>query len=296
MLGLAARPLRLLLRAFAAAKPLLPDLHGSAFPVKDLARPLQELLPVREEFLCNVAGAHKRKKRVGRGRASGHGKTSCRGHKGQGQRSQTKGPRFEGGQTPLQRRLPQWGKPKSTEVLFNYLNLSKLVYYLQRGWLNSSPEQYITIADLVRVGAVGKCRCGIKLLAGGKDVLAGWKQPIFVEVSAVSKQAVEAIRALGGAVRVKYRTPLKLREFLCPEKFPLKLEDPLPAFKTVLHLEKMRQLGCEVEYRRPKWVEEEMADDPDYFTRQEKVDLPAFAKQHKQLTKPVIPRQYTFVK
>lgn len=295
MLRRSARALAPLLRAFSAVARL-PDPHGSRFAVKNLARPMQLLLPVREEFLCNVAGAHKQRKRVGRGRASGHGKTSCRGHKGQGQRGQTKGVRFEGGQTPLQRRLPQWGKPRSTEVIYEYLNLSKLLYYLRRGWLSSAPDRYITIRDLVRVGAVGECKCGVKLLAGGSAELAGWTQPIFIEVSAATRQAVELLRAGGGALRVKYRTPLKMREFLLPEKFPLRLEDPLPAFKTVLQLEKMRQLGCEVEYRRPRWVEEELAGDPGYFERREKADLPAFAKQHQQRTKPVIPRQYTFTK
>jgi len=57
-----------------------------------------------------AAGSNKKRKRVGRGDGSGHGKTSCRGHKGQGSRSggNTK-PGFEGGQMPLQRRLPKRG-------------------------------------------------------------------------------------------------------------------------------------------------------------------------------------------
>ena len=55
-------------------------------------------------------GSRKRSKRIGRGPGSGHGKTSCKGHKGQKARSGgTKGPGFEGGQMPLQRRLPKRG-------------------------------------------------------------------------------------------------------------------------------------------------------------------------------------------
>jgi len=62
------------------------------------------------EDLRPAAGSNKKRKRVGRGDGSGHGKTSCRGHKGQGSRSggNTK-PGFEGGQMPLQRRLPKRG-------------------------------------------------------------------------------------------------------------------------------------------------------------------------------------------
>lgn len=73
-------------------------------------------------------GSIKKKKRVGRGTSSGHGKTCCRGHKGQKSRSGgTKGKRFEGGQTPLYRRLPKRGfKNYPFKKEFNIYNLDEL--------------------------------------------------------------------------------------------------------------------------------------------------------------------------
>src|SRR5499426_1442974 len=74
-----------------------------------------------------AAGSTKKRKRVGRGDGSGHGKTSCRGHKGQGARSGggTK-PGFEGGQMPLQRRLPKRGFHNVFRREFSIVNLSRI--------------------------------------------------------------------------------------------------------------------------------------------------------------------------
>src|SRR6266849_10470437 len=72
-------------------------------------------------------GANKKKKRVGRGPGSGHGKTSCRGHKGQKSRSGYSGrPGFEGGQMPLQRRLPKRGFTNIFKKHWIEVNLSDL--------------------------------------------------------------------------------------------------------------------------------------------------------------------------
>src|ERR1044071_2187149 len=72
-------------------------------------------------------GSNKKRKRVGRGDGSGHGKTSCRGHKGQGARSggNTK-PGFEGGQMPLQRRVPKRGFRSPFKVEKTVINLDQL--------------------------------------------------------------------------------------------------------------------------------------------------------------------------
>ncbi|MDD4179085.1 MAG: 50S ribosomal protein L15 [Candidatus Margulisbacteria bacterium] len=78
--------------------------------------------------LSPAAGSKKKRKRVARGTSSGHGKTACRGHKGQTSRSGgTKGSRFEGGQTPLYRRLPKRGfKNYPFRTRYQVYNLSNL--------------------------------------------------------------------------------------------------------------------------------------------------------------------------
>jgi len=104
---------------------------------------LSELKPAK--------GSNKKMKRVGRGTSSGHGKTCCRGHKGQTSRSGgTKGIRFEGGQTPLYRRLPKRGfknYPFRTEYsIFNLSQLDKikgvkgLIKVLGMGEVKGQPE------------------------------------------------------------------------------------------------------------------------------------------------------------
>ena len=80
------------------------------------------------EDLKPAAGRRKKSKRVGRGIGSGHGKTSCKGHKGQKARSGgTKGPGFEGGQMPLQRRLPKRGFKNHFQLEYAIINLKDLV-------------------------------------------------------------------------------------------------------------------------------------------------------------------------
>jgi large subunit ribosomal protein L15 len=77
--------------------------------------------------LRSPSGSRRNIKRVGRGEGSGHGKTSCRGHKGQLARSGGgKGPGFEGGQTPLQRRLPKRGFVNPTRVEYQIVNVGAL--------------------------------------------------------------------------------------------------------------------------------------------------------------------------
>src|SRR5512139_2472895 len=82
---------------------------------------------MRLDDLRPAAGSNKKRKRVGRGDGSGHGKTSGRGHKGQGARSggNTK-PGFEGGQMPLQRRLPKRGFRNPFKVEVAVVNLTQL--------------------------------------------------------------------------------------------------------------------------------------------------------------------------
>ena len=127
--------------------------------------------------------------RVGRGMASGNGKTSGRGHKGQKARSGGGVRRgFEGGQTPLYRRLPKRGftniyRKNYTEVTFTMLNKSKATD--------------VTAESLLEEGIIGKINDGIVILATGK-----LDKKLNVKAKRFTTKAKEQIEALGGKAEV----------------------------------------------------------------------------------------------
>ncbi len=135
-------------------------------------------------------GSRKGKKRIGRGTGSGMGKTSCRGHKGQRARAGGKGSRgFEGGQMPLQRRLPKFGFTNIFAKRFAVVNLRDLERF-EAG----------TVVDpelLVKSGLVAKAYDGIKLLGHGELT-----HPLTVKVHRTSNSAKEKIEAMGGKIEV----------------------------------------------------------------------------------------------
>jgi len=137
-----------------------------------------------------VAGTNKKRKRVGRGDGSGHGKTSCRGHKGQGARSggNTK-PGFEGGQMPLQRRLPKRGFHNPFRVEMAVVNLTQLEAFPSGGEV--TPEA-LRAQGLVR----GKDR-RIKILGDGS-----LSKPLTIKAHGFSAKAKEKIEASGGKVEL----------------------------------------------------------------------------------------------
>src|SRR5512134_2389577 len=99
------------------------------------------------DILSNLkyaGGSVKKRKRIGRGPGSGHGKTSTRGHKGAGSRSGNKWHAwFEGGQMPLQRRLPKFGFTNPSRIEFQVLNLGRLQGFIDKGKLgvgNLNPQ------------------------------------------------------------------------------------------------------------------------------------------------------------
>lgn len=258
-----------------------------------LKNPLTEYIELKENSLCDVSGARKARKRVGRGSGSGLGKTSGWGHKGQGQRGTKKKAGFEGGQTPLYRRLPKLGLSRQNKHQFDYLNADKLAYYIQRDILKFDENDMITIKKLMQVGAVSNVKFGVKLLSRGLVKLMALDRPIFIELSEIAKPVLDAILSKGGKVRIVYRTPLKLREHLYPEKFSFKLDEPLPDKKDVLNLEKFRDMGCEVVYRMPNWVKEEREKIDGLFVKPVKPDYESITEKRARV-KPVLPKQYTF--
>ncbi len=139
-------------------------------------------------------GAHYRAKRRGRGIGSGKGKTSARGGKGQTARTGVALNGFEGGQTPLHRRLPKRGFNNSDfQKDFSIVNLGRLQLALDAGRLKG--EAPVNGEALVAAGVLRRVRDGVRLLAKGE-----LKTPLTIEVAGASKAAIEAVEKLGGKV------------------------------------------------------------------------------------------------
>jgi len=145
---------------------------------------------VKIHDLSPVEGSRKKKKRIGRGPGSGHGKTSCRGHKGQKARSGGGvRPGFEGGQMPLQRRLPKRGFTNIFRTEYNIINIKDLDCF--------EPNSRVDADALKESGLVNKVKDGIKILGDG-DI----SHPLTVSVHRASKTAKEKIEAAGGKVEI----------------------------------------------------------------------------------------------
>ncbi|MGB2768169.1 MAG: 50S ribosomal protein L15, partial [Candidatus Zixiibacteriota bacterium] len=141
-------------------------------------------------------GSGKKRKRVGRGPGSGHGKTSTRGHKGQLSRSGSKRRSwFEGGQMPLQRRVPKRGFTNVFRKEFQIVNLSALSRAL--GKSEVSAENLLSPQRLEEMGLIKKADLPVKILGDGE-----MKGAALVQASAFSKKAKEKIEAAGGKIEV----------------------------------------------------------------------------------------------
>ncbi len=139
--------------------------------------------------LAPAPGSRKKRKRVGRGPGSGHGKTSCRGHKGQNSRSGGGvKPGFEGGQMPLQRRLPKRGFTNIFQKTISIVNV---------GSLEKLTESEITPEVLIKEGLVRKIQDGIKILGNGELTKA-----VTVKAHAFSASAKEKIEKAKGTAEV----------------------------------------------------------------------------------------------
>ena len=140
--------------------------------------------------LTPAKGATHKKKRVGRGPGSGHGKTACRGNKGQRSRSgHSMQPGFEGGQMPLHRRLPKRGFTNIFRREYAVINLDQLNIF--KAGTTVTPE------ELVRRGLVKRSVNGIKILAEGELKIA-----LIVRAHKFSSNAAKKIQSAGGTVEV----------------------------------------------------------------------------------------------
>jgi large subunit ribosomal protein L15 len=140
--------------------------------------------------LSPAKGARRNRKRVGRGPGSGNGKTAGRGHKGRGARSGgNTPPGYEGGQMPLQRRLPKRGFRSPFRVEYSVVNLEQI-----EGSFDA--QAVVDVDALVGKGLV-RARRPVKVLGDGKLT-----KPFTVRAHAFSASARERIAAAGGQVEV----------------------------------------------------------------------------------------------
>jgi large subunit ribosomal protein L15 len=147
--------------------------------------------PLKLHELHPAEGSRSKPVRKGRGTGSGLGKTAGRGHKGQKARAGGgKGPYFEGGQTPLQRRMPKRGFTNIFKKEYVEINLAQLEKRFEQGAV-------ITPETLVESGLVKNVRDGIRVLGNGDLTKA-----LTVKAQGFSKSAVDKITAAGGQVEV----------------------------------------------------------------------------------------------
>jgi large subunit ribosomal protein L15 len=170
--------------------------HSSCFergddPAVFFASAGEKVKDMRLDDLHPAKGAIKKPKRVGRGPGSGHGKTSCRGHKGQKSGtgfSKMRG--FEGGQMPLHRRIPKRGFTNIFRTEYSIVNVQDLERCFK-------PNEEVNPEALLKVRAVRKIKAGVKVLGKGEI-----SKPLVVAAHEFSESAKKKIEAAGGQTKV----------------------------------------------------------------------------------------------
>ncbi len=133
-------------------------------------------------------GSTKNRKRIGRGTGSGHGKTATKGHKGQKARSGGSiKAGFEGGQMPLQRRLPKRGFTPLDKVVFSLVNINQLDVY--------ESGEAVDALSLVSKGLIKSTRYAVKILGNGEI-----SKSLKVTANKFSQTAKDKILAVGGSI------------------------------------------------------------------------------------------------
>ena len=141
--------------------------------------------------LSPAAGSTKARKRIGRGAGSGQGKTAGKGHKGQKARAgRGMRPGFEGGQMPLQRRLPKRGFNNIFRIEMAIVNVAALDKAFEAG-------EVVTVDALIEKGLVKKVLGGVKVLGNGE-----LSKALTVQANAFSESAKQKIEAAGGKAEV----------------------------------------------------------------------------------------------
>jgi len=145
---------------------------------------------MRLEDLKPAKGATKKAKRVGRGVGSGSGKTAAKGHKGQKARSGgVKGPGFEGGQMPLQRRIPKRGFTNIFRKEYAIVNI--------RDFAKISGSDLVTPETLLQNGLIKDMKARVKVLGMGELNIK-----LTIRAHKFSKSAIDKIQSAGGKAEV----------------------------------------------------------------------------------------------
>jgi len=160
---------------------------------------------MRLNELSDNPGAHRPRKRLGRGIGSGLGKTSGKGQKGQKSRSGVSLLGFEGGQMPLFRRLPKRGFTNIFRKEFQVINLGGLQKAVDDGKLDA--KQPVNAASLKAAGLIKRNKDGIRLLAKGE-----LKAKLTIEVDGASKAAAEGVEKAGGTLVIIAPKPVEAPE------------------------------------------------------------------------------------
>ncbi len=150
---------------------------------------------MRINQLADRPGANKNKRRLGRGSASGKGKTAGRGHNGQKSRSGVSIKGFEGGQMPFYRRLPKRGYNNNFRKEYEILNIGQLQKAVDSGRLDGGKA--VDEAALKASGLVRGRNSGTRILAQGELTAA-----LQIEVAGASKAAVAAVEKAGGKITI----------------------------------------------------------------------------------------------
>jgi large subunit ribosomal protein L15 len=149
------------------------------------------------DILSNLkyaAGSRKKRKRVGRGEGSGHGGTATRGMNGQLSRSGAKKRVwFEGGQMPLQRRVPKFGFTNIFKKEYQIVNLGNIQKLVEK---NKLADIVLNVEELKKLGLVKNTKKPVKVLGNGE-----LKAKVQLVVNAFSGSAKEKIEAAGGSIK-----------------------------------------------------------------------------------------------
>ncbi|KAF5153427.1 54S ribosomal protein L10 [Theileria parva strain Muguga] len=160
---------------------------------------------------------------------------------------------FEGGQTPLYKRLPKF--PESIlqpfDPKYDVLNLCKLRYFIERGRLDVRfpiTQRHLHDSKCVKV------KHGVHLFN-----VNGYPFPYKIDISVAScdQSSVDVIKAVGGTVTIIHHDKVSLRAHIKPHKFEILPRTSRPDIRRVYELEKFRLMGCNVVYIKPLWLIQE---------------------------------------
>ncbi|KAF7113596.1 hypothetical protein CNMCM5793_002952 [Aspergillus hiratsukae] len=201
--------------------------HILSKPAVSSASPLSFLIPQFQQqsrnahilaSLSDTPGAYNKRIRRGRGPASGKGKTSGRGHKGQKQHGKVPAG-FNGGQTP---EIVVHGERGFNNVFALDLapaNLDRIQEWIDQGRID--PTRPITIRELAKSRCIHQTKDGVKLLGRGASAEGSvLKQPIHVVVSRASASAIAAVEAAGGSVTTRFYTRSAIARIMKRETHP----------------------------------------------------------------------------